>query len=255
MDFALPPCLLVGEAEDIRQLVIDPLVLFVACKVHHASRDVLGSVIWCSCAFARLPCFKSLVLGCDGIVYFIIPSPSFTSPPVGHCCSTYLLSCLQQTCFSFAQISSVVVATSVSTSGTCALKNSWNQLHVCHCLSISELWVNLHLIWGDISIIMSHTRSWCCRALFSPGITFTFITSMHRLFWNNTKSLWVAVLPDLYVIRWLSHFLNHVLLRSRARGYKTWVHSQTQNKAQWLAACRRVSASSQSLRFILSLRL
>ena len=33
------------------------------------------------------------------------------------------------------------------------------------------------------------------------------------------------------------------------------VHSQTQNKVQWLAACGHVSASSQSLRFILSLRL
>ena len=39
------------------------------------------------------------------------------------------------------------------------------------------------------------------------------------------------------------------------RGYKTRVHSQTQNKAQWLATCRHVSASSQSLRFILSLSL
>ena len=41
-------------------------------------------------------------------------------------------------------------------------------------------------------------------------------------------------------------------------GYKTWVHtdSQTQrNKVQWLAAWGHVSASSQSLRFILSLRL
>ena len=41
----------------------------------------------------------------------------------------------------------------------------------------------------------------------------------------------------------------------RPRGYKTWVHSQTQNKVQWLAACGHSSASSQSLRFILSLRL
>ena len=32
-------------------------------------------------------------------------------------------------------------------------------------------------------------------------------------------------------------------------------HSQTQNKSQWLAACGHVSASSQSLRFILSLRM
>ena len=36
---------------------------------------------------------------------------------------------------------------------------------------------------------------------------------------------------------------------------KTLVHSQTQNKAQWLDACGLVSASSQSLRFILSLKL
>ena len=43
--------------------------------------------------------------------------------------------------------------------------------------------------------------------------------------------------------------------RSRHRGYKAWVHSQTQNKAQWLAACGHVSASSQSLRFILSLKI
>ena len=42
--------------------------------------------------------------------------------------------------------------------------------------------------------------------------------------------------------------------QSWPRGYKTWVHSQTQNKAQWLAACGHVSASSQSLCFILSLR-
>ena len=43
--------------------------------------------------------------------------------------------------------------------------------------------------------------------------------------------------------------------KTRPRGYKTWVRSQTQNKAQWLAACGHVSASSQSLRFILSLRM
>ena len=41
----------------------------------------------------------------------------------------------------------------------------------------------------------------------------------------------------------------------RPRGYKTSVQAQTQNKAQWLAACGHVSANSQSLRFILSLRM
>ena len=38
-------------------------------------------------------------------------------------------------------------------------------------------------------------------------------------------------------------------------GYKTWVHSQAQNKAQWFASCGHVSTSCQSLHFILSLRL
>ena len=44
-------------------------------------------------------------------------------------------------------------------------------------------------------------------------------------------------------------------IESWPRGYQTWVQSRTQNKAQWLAACGRVSASSQPLRFILSLRM
>ena len=45
-----------------------------------------------------------------------------------------------------------------------------------------------------------------------------------------------------------------VLVKIRPRGYKTWVHSKSKIKAQWLAACGHVSATSQSLRFILSLR-
>ena len=49
--------------------------------------------------------------------------------------------------------------------------------------------------------------------------------------------------------------LKAVLIQIRPRRFKTWVQSQTQNKAQWLAACVHVSASSQSLRFILSLRI
>ena len=89
---------LVGEAEDIRRLVvnalIDHLVCFVACMVHHTSGDALGSVIWCLCAFASFPCFESLALGCDGIIYFLIPPPSFKSPSVGLCCAAHLFCCL-----------------------------------------------------------------------------------------------------------------------------------------------------------------
>ena len=166
---------LVGEAEDIRGLVvnaiIDHLFCFVACMVHHTSGDSLGSVIWCSCAFASLPCFESLVLGCDGIIHFLIPPPSFMSPSVGLCCATHLLCCLQQTCLEFHPISSVIIAASVSTAGTCTLKTSWNQLRVWGSLCFHTF--GRGVLWGGISIIISHTRSWCCRATSSPGITFT----------------------------------------------------------------------------------
>ena len=41
----------------------------------------------------------------------------------------------------------------------------------------------------------------------------------------------------------------------RHGGYQIWIQAQTQNKAKWLAACGHVSASSQSLRLILILRM
>ena len=51
----------------------------------------------------------------------------------------------------------------------------------------------------------------------------------------------------------LSH--KNQMWMTRPRGYKTWLQSQTQSKAQWLAACGHMSTSSQSLCFILSLRM
>ena len=61
-------------------------------------------------------------------------------------------------------------------------------------------------------------------------------------------------IPDLCT---LTYFVavQTCLSMTWTRCYKTWVHSQTQNKAQWLAACGHVFAISQSLHFILSLRL
>ena len=38
---------------------------------------------------------------------------------------------------------------------------------------------------------------------------------------------------------WKSCVMAHLSYSARPRGYNTWVHSQTQNKAQWLAACLR----------------
>ena len=54
---------------------------------------------------------------------------------------------------------------------------------------------------------------------------------------------------------WSQEHSLHFSSETTPRGNKTWLQSQTQNKAQWLADCGHVSASSQSLRFILSLRM
>ena len=65
----------------------------------------------------------------------------------------------------------------------------------------------------------------------------------HKAFWRHRYTL----------IQKICFGVNCIKPKTWSRGYKTWVHSQTQNKAQWLAVCGHVSASSQSLRFILSL--
>ena len=57
----------------------------------------------------------------------------------------------------------------------------------------------------------------------------------HRWLWASTPAIMVYIEAQHY--------------KTWPRGYKTWVQSQTQNKAQWL------SASTKSLRFILSLRM
>ena len=117
------------------------------------------------------------------------------------------------------QISSVTPADVL----TCKLKTSRKWLLVWGSLSFQTLrWgVNLRLDFGGTSILMSHTRSWCCRATSSTGITFTSVTSLRMVLRKRMKSICVAMFPDLYVMRWLSHFLNHVFPRSRsnARAY------------------------------------
>ena len=73
-------------------------------------------------------------------------------------------------------------------------------------------------------------------------------------------------LDKLWNVSWFLSHVEKVNANHRSRcgkvctiirpwGYKTWVQAQTQNKAQWLAACGHVSANSQSLRFILSLKM
>ena len=79
------------------------------------------------------------------------------------------------------------------------------------------------------------------------------IKIMNILWWNKERALnsqKIRAKNTSVEPRWTQPKTN-----IRPWGYKAWVHSQTQNKAQWLAVCGHVSASSQSSRFILSLSL
>ena len=81
--------------------------------------------------------------------------------------------------------------------------------------------VNLRLDFGGTSIFISHTRTWCCRASSSPGITFISVTSLRMVLRKRLKSICVAAFLDLYIMKWQSRFLKNVFPRSRsnARAY------------------------------------
>ena len=113
------------------------------------------------------------------------------------------------------QISSVAPSATPAYVLTCKFK--W--LLVWGSLSFQTL--NLRLAFGGTSVLMSHTRSWCCRPTSSPRITFTSVISLRMVLWKRMKSICMAMFPDLYVMRWLSRFLKHVFQRSRsnARAY------------------------------------
>ena len=110
------------------------------------------------------------------------------------------------------QISSVAASASPADALTCKLKTTWKWLLVWGSFSFQTLrqWVNLGLDFGGTSILMSHTRSWCCRATSSPGITFTSLTGLLMVLQKKMKSICMATFLDLYLMRWLSHFLKHI---------------------------------------------
>ena len=138
--------------------LIDHLVCLVACMVHHTFGDAWQCYMMLVCICQPSMLWK---LGCDGIIYFLIRPPSFTWPSVGLCCAAHLLCCLQQTCLEFRP-------DFLSSSSPF----SFHSRHMCledflewaTCLRRLSFHtfgraVNLRLIWGGISIIMSHTKA------------------------------------------------------------------------------------------------
>ena len=107
---------------------------------------------------------------------------------------------------------------------TCKLKTSWKWLLVWGSLSFQTLrrGMNLHLDFGGTSILMSRTRSWCCRASWGTSKG-SFLHLWHVCAWSYGKgwspSAWLCL--QTYVMRWLSRFLKHVFprRRSNARAY------------------------------------
>ena len=93
---------------------------------------------------------------------------------------------------------------------------------------------------------------------FFIGLQIYFLFYIENNSFKNTLRLtvWIHIRPDTaHESIPVFYYIGTICKIVSTWGYKTWVHFQTQNKAQWLTACRHVSASSLSLRFILGLRL
>ena len=172
-----------------------------------------GCIVWCPSAFTSLSGLESFPLGWA----MAFSTCSFHHQGsrrqqcglvVPHTSSVVLSSPVMM----LFQISSVASSATAADVLTCKLKTSSNWLLIWGSLSFQTVrrGVNLRLDFGGTSILMSHTRSWCCRATSSPGITFTAVTSLCMVLRKRIKSICVAMFPDLYVIRWLSRFLKRV---------------------------------------------
>ena len=104
------------------------------------------------------------------------------------------------------QISSVAASATAADALNCQLKTSWKWLLVWGSLSFQTLrrGMNLRLDFGGTSVLMSHTRSWCCRTVSLPGITFTSVKSLRMVLRKRMKSICMTMFPNLYIMRWLS---------------------------------------------------
>ena len=198
-------------------ILVDLLVSFLMSMVHCMSGISFGCIVWCPSAFTCLPGLESFPLGSSGLFHMFIPPPGFTTPTVWPSCATHLLSFEQ----SSLDVVPDILSGPISYTCRCAHMQVEDLLEVIACLRVFKLpnfeaRGELALAFGGTSILMSHTRSWCCRATSSPGITFTSVTSLRMVLWKRMKSICVAMFTDLYVMRWLSHSLKHVFPRSRS---------------------------------------
>ena len=178
-------------------------------------------ILWCLSAFTSLP----LALKAFHLAAVAFSTYSFHQQVSGrHWWGWVVLHTssvvLSRPVLMLFQISLVAASATPADALTCELKTSWKWLLVWG-FQTYRWGANLCLDFGGRSVLMLHTRSRCCRATSSPGITFTSVTSLRIILRKRMKSICVATFPDLYVMRWLSRFLKHVFPRSRlnARAY------------------------------------
>ena len=110
--------------------------------------------------------------------------------------------------------------------------NRNNLLHICKSSSLPLLWIS--------AVYIGHTareNRFCCMRITKANII-------------QSAQLHLCVMGSFEHPQHMSWLRNNILKNQEAwpRGYKTWVQSQTQNKAQRLPAFGHLSASSQSLR-------
>ena len=181
--------------------------------VHCMSGIAFGCIVWCPSAFTCLPGLEGFPLGSSGFFHVFIPPPGFMTPTVGRDVPHTSSVVLSNPVLMLFQRSSVAPSATFADVLTC---KTWKWLLIWGSLNFQILrWgVNLRLDFGGTSILMSHTRSWCCRATSSPGITFTSVTSLSMVLQKRMNVCGY--------VSWLVHdeiavtFLEQVFQRSRS---------------------------------------
>ena len=184
----------------------------VYCK----SGNAFGFILWCPGAFASSPGLESFPLGSNGIFHVLIPPPRFTTPTVGPSCATHLMSCLE---LASLDVVPEILSGSISYTSRRTHMQVEDLLEMIARLRVFKLpnfkaRVNLRLDFGGASILMLHTRSWCCKLLPHQGSLlhmWQVCAWSYRKYWS--LSAWLRF--STYVMRWLSRFLKRVFIRSR----------------------------------------
>ena len=185
--------------------------------VHCMSGISFGCIVWCPSVFTALQALKAFHWSAMAFSMCSFHHQVIRCQRCGRVVPHTSSVVLSSPVLMLFQISSVAPSATPADVLTCKLK-TWKWLLVWGSLSFQTLrWgVNLRLDFGGTSILMLHTRSWCCRATSLPE---SLLHLWQVCAWSYGKgwTLSVWLFPDLYLMRWLSCFFKHVFPRSRPK--------------------------------------